>query len=115
MTSWHCIPAEVLVEIFKHCPDWTTLYSLMLVSRRTLGTFDRFTAEIVEAVLHGTMLREFEVIMVAVLRARAGCFEYPSYESVQRLIRTGTRGGRRRIRRRYYGPTAAGVSVCSSL
>ncbi|KAF5854798.1 hypothetical protein ETB97_011374 [Aspergillus alliaceus] len=78
------LPAELLYEVFQRCPDFTTVWSLLNASSRTLAVFNTWAPEIVNAVLNSTVPVQTRVHMRQVLALRTGTYSYASYAQARR-------------------------------
>lgn len=64
------LPTEMLLEIYKNCPDFSSSWALANTSRRLSLVFDTYAAEIVEAVLKSTVPHHVAILMNGVVKTR---------------------------------------------
>ncbi|ROW10133.1 hypothetical protein VMCG_02019 [Cytospora schulzeri] len=77
--SMYRLPNELLINILKKSPDFTTLNSLIETSSRLFLLFSNNSHEIVEAVLAAAVPTETESVMRAVLQIRTRTFRCRSW------------------------------------
>jgi hypothetical protein len=72
----HRLPTELLIEILKHCSDFTSLWSLIHVSRHLQTVCHTNAVVIFNAVLSSSLIpAEIRSVMWGVLCVRAGSFQ----------------------------------------
>lgn len=74
------LPIELLLDILKKCPDFTSLWSMVNTSPRLSSLFDNNALEIVEAVLDSAVPTPIRSLMRAVIHIRTRSFECQTWE-----------------------------------
>jgi hypothetical protein len=79
------LPVELLVIVFQHCTDFTSLWSLISTSSRLSSIFNERACEIVSTILNTTVPSPTRVLMQAVFSMQKGLFAYNSLREAQSL------------------------------
>ncbi|RAL02203.1 uncharacterized protein BO80DRAFT_42216 [Aspergillus ibericus CBS 121593] len=79
MSSLLQLPNEILADVLRHCPDFSTLWSLIHASSRLSAVFDARAGEIVNAILLASVPPPTRDLIQAVVTIRLGSFEFQSY------------------------------------